>query len=310
MDQLDEIWMKQESFNRNFVDIGNLSEEKQQYWTKEYVLHLIDETSSLLNEINWKLHHKSDSVKINRKELVLEWIDVFKYWLSIGLIWDIGTDEFLQAFYEKSGIVEQKYLQEYNSHYGEGIVIVDIDGVLSDYPHNFLKFVEEESGKSLLNQPIENINLYSQFSNIIEVEVLQDYKHRYRAEGLSRKELVNEGAQEFLHKLKSKGYYIVVLTSRPFNKYKNLYVDTYMWLKENGLTFDMLLYDDKKRSKILELSKRGHVKFIVDDDPRIVSGLLGSPGKIYLMDKSYNHSINDSQVTRVQSFDEILQEEL
>lgn len=311
MDNLNEIWTKQENFNTNFVDFSNLSEEDRQSWTKEYVLHLIDETSSLLNEVNWKLHHKSDTIKINRKELVFEWIDVFKYWLSIGLVWGITPDEFISAYSEKSSIVEQRYLQEYNEDYGKGIVVVDIDGVLSDYPSNFLRFVDSHEGKDLSLSQISNINLYDLFQDKISVEVLQKYKHQYRVEGKSREEKVMPGAREFLGKLKSNGYYVVILTSRPFDRYKNLYVDTYMWLKENNLEFDMLLYDSKKRDKILSLSKSNQIKFIVDDDPRIVSGLLGScnPGKIYLMDKDYNRNLNSDQIVRVANFDEILKEE-
>lgn len=85
---LEHLWESQKDFNQNFVDFDKLDFEKRQSLTKDYILHMISETNSLLEEINWKMHHKK-SKDVNRRELILEWIDVFKYWLSIGLVWGI-----------------------------------------------------------------------------------------------------------------------------------------------------------------------------------------------------------------------------
>lgn len=316
------IWSKQKGFNSNFVDFDNIDQKGRQQMTKEYVLHLMSESQDLLNEINWKMHHKSDEIKINRRDLVLEWIDVFKYWLSIGLLWDITPEEFFSAFNEKSDLVEQRFLQDFSSNDGRSVVICDIDGVLSDYPLTFLNYVaecEEYHGnkdirQKIFSKPVDNLDLYSFLENIVPTDSLMEYKRLYRTSGAIRKESVMDGAKTFLHKLKESGYYVILLTSRPFHKYNNLYLDTHMWLKSNGLEFDMLLHDSKKRDKITKILSDSTVKFVVDDDPKIVEGLLGIDrlDKIYLIDRPYNKTFTDSsnsKVKRVTYFDQILKEE-
>ena len=178
-----------------------------------------------------------------------------------------------------------------------------------------MEFVDHQEDLNLSKQEITSLNLYDLFKGQISAEVLKDCKQKYRSDGLSRTERVNPGAVEFLHVLRDRGYYIVLLTSRPFDKYRNLYLDTYMWLKSNDLEFDMLLNDSKKRDKIIKLTsnKDSRVKFLVDDDPKIVSGLLGLDGlnRIYLIDKPYNQKdfSQETEVRRVSNLLQILSEE-
>lgn len=310
------MWSRQKVFNGNFVDFENLDFETKQTMTKEYVLHMLSESNSLLEEVNWKMHHKSTK-SVNRSDLVLELIDVWKYLLSIALIWDITPEEFSAAFEEKSSLVEQRYLQEFDDIKDRKIAICDIDGVLGDYPATFLDFVSREESiagyhSQFSSDNVTHLDLYKYLEGKVSSDRLKYYKHIYRSSGEIRKESVLQGAQEFLHTLREKGYYVVLLTSRPFSTYKSLYLDTYMWLTSHGLEFDMLLNDSKKRDKITKLLETSDVQFIVDDDPKIISGLVGIDklSKIYLMDRTYNQTYEaQDKVVRVRDFDEILEKE-
>lgn len=316
--ELISMWKSQKTFNSNFVNFDNLTLEKKQEYTKEYVLHLLSEANSLLETINWKMHHKKD-VEVSRSDLVFETIDVWKYLLSIILIWDITPEEFLEAYYEKSQLVEQRYVQEFSDRSGKDIVICDIDGVLSNYPHDFLEFVknqlstDSESLVKFSSDDVDQIDLYQYLSGVVSQEFLGECKHLYRSTGMSRRESVIDGAREFLVKLKEEGYYVVLLTSRPFDKYRSLFVDTYVWLESNRIPFDMILSDSKKRGKVVKFLKTSNVKFVVDDDPRIVSGLesVNDLSKIYLINRPYNESYlwSSDRVVRVSNFKEILEKE-
>lgn len=318
-DLLNHIWNRQKLFNSNFVNYEDESLKVRQEMTKEYALHLTSEITSLLEEINWKIHHKDNLISVNRTSLVLEWIDIFKYWLSIGLLWDIEPEEFYQVFDEKSDLVEQRYLQEFSDYSDREIIICDIDGVLSDYPKTFINFVNEKekelTGKDIMINPeeISDLDLYKTLSAecLIPTSRIKKYKEEYRSEGLIRHEGVLSGAKEMIDSFKSKGYYVVLLTSRPFDKYKNLYLDTYVWLKSNGFKFDAIISDSKKRDKINKIAETSTIKAVIDDDPKIISGLIGldSVSKIYMIDRSYNKSFNaNDKVKRVFDYKEITKE--
>lgn len=307
------MWSSQKLFNSNFVDFDHINFDTQQSMTKEYVLHLLSEANSLLDSVNWKMHHKKIK-KVNREDVVLEIIDVWKYLLSICLLWDITPEEFCRVFDEKSSLVEQKFLQEFSEIDGRKLAICDIDGVLSDYPKTFLKYVESSMKEinpefSIDIDKVDCIDLYKYFQGQVSQDLLKMYKHRYRSEGKSRNEEVIEGAKEFLMSLKSHGYYVVLLTSRPFDTYKSLYLDTYVWLKKNGLVFDMLINDSKKRDKIGDLLKKSYVEFVIDDDPRLISNMesLDNLTKIYVPDRAYNRQVKESdKVVRIKSFSDII----
>lgn len=315
-DEMLHMWESQKLFNRNFVDFDLLDLNKRQEMTKEYTLHLISEVTSLLEAVNWKMHHKKNSVKVNREDLVLEIIDVWKYLLSICLLWDISPEEFYKAYFEKSGLVEQRYLQEFAETKDRKIVICDIDGVLSDYPKNFLNYVKKQEGDKITAETAEyfkesnvtEIDLYTYLRGIVPQDSLKKYKHLYRSQGFTRDEEVIEGSREFLESLHRKGYYVVLLTSRPFEKYKSLYLDTFVWLSEKGFVYDMLLNDSKKRDKVSELLETSQVEFVIDDDPRLIRNLasIDSLKKIYIFDKPYNQDIKESdKVVRISHFGEI-----
>lgn len=318
--ELHNMWKSQKKFNSNFVNFDNLNLEGRQEMTVEYVLHLYSEIEDLMKKVNWKIHHKKD-IPINRNEIILELIDAWKYILSIGLLWDFTPEEFIEFYNSKSRLVEQKYLQEFYDRSCQEIIICDIDGVLSEYPRNFLEFVKRKVKKDNLEDlydldfdsiNVTELNLYDYLNGYIDYSYLKHCKHLYRTMGESKKESVISSTIEFLKKAKSLGYYIVLLTSRPFDKYKNLELDTYEWLELNGIPFDMLINDSKKRDKVSELSKTSKIKIILDDDTQIINNLkcLDNVDHIYLLNKPYNSEYECSgKVIRVNDASEIILEE-
>ena len=97
---LHEIWSSQKIFNQQFVDFKNDIQYKQKI-TKDYILHLMSEMDELLRTINWKLNSKEEK-KINFEHFEEEWIDMYKYWLSIGIIWGISPEDFEKAYWKKT----------------------------------------------------------------------------------------------------------------------------------------------------------------------------------------------------------------
>jgi dimeric dUTPase (all-alpha-NTP-PPase superfamily) len=75
---------------------------------KDYVLHLFSESNSLLDCINWKVG-LNDEIKLNREKILEEWIDVFKFFLSIGHLFGFEVRDLVDMYWKKSAKVVEKY---------------------------------------------------------------------------------------------------------------------------------------------------------------------------------------------------------
>jgi len=102
------VWNKQKDFNANFFDFNVKDIELQQKLTKDFVLHVEDEAHELLREINWKMDQYKTK-EVDRDHLLEEWIDIFKYWLGIGNVWGFTLEDFLNEFWRKSKIVDERF---------------------------------------------------------------------------------------------------------------------------------------------------------------------------------------------------------
>jgi len=105
------IWNDQKTFCARLFDYNVKDPTLQQHLTKEYVLHITDEAHELLSELHWKRGDYTTQ-QVNRKNLLEEWIDIFKFWLSIGNIWGFSYDEFIKGYWKKSTEIETKFSTE------------------------------------------------------------------------------------------------------------------------------------------------------------------------------------------------------
>ena len=111
MEILEQIFKRQKTFQKNFYDVDNLTEDQKIKLTKEFILCMHRELGEILNIIPWKAH-RANNKQYNVDELHEEIIDTFKFMLNLCLIWGIDTDKFNNLFHNKSKIVEQRYSEE------------------------------------------------------------------------------------------------------------------------------------------------------------------------------------------------------
>jgi len=102
---MNDIFSMQEVYSAHYFDF---SEDLclVQKNTEKLSLLMLDEIFSLLDCINWKIH-KSDR-PISREKIKEEWIDIFKYFLTIGINLDIGFGELVDTFFKKSEKLEKE----------------------------------------------------------------------------------------------------------------------------------------------------------------------------------------------------------
>ena len=111
MNNLQQIWEKQKSFQKNFFDPENISEEERIKLTKEYILSVHRELGEILNVIPWKLH-RANTKEYNKEHVQEEIIDTFKFLLNICILQGLTPESFEELFYKKSEIVEKRYADE------------------------------------------------------------------------------------------------------------------------------------------------------------------------------------------------------
>jgi uncharacterized HAD superfamily protein len=261
---------------------------------------MLREVADFLGELDTKPHRKEPKtvIKSNLRE---EWIDIFKYWLSMGRLHGFTAPEFIEEFFRKSEVVSQRYYQENQLSYPTGKVIgVDIDGVLADYPRSFVEFINSELGTSF---PTNNITQYNIAESLgLPLEQVIDLKHRYRETGQKRFIPVIDGAKEMLDTFVNAGYVIVLLTARPCKQYKRMFADTQEWLQNNGLVYHSIIWDEEKNVRLLREFGRDKVQFFIEDVASNANKIAELGPKCFLIDRPYNHNaFLHSNVIRVSS---------
>ena len=219
--------------------------------TKEYILSLHSECDEVLEQLNWK-SHRTENKELNIDNVYTELIDVQKYLWGLMYIWGMDVEVISKIFTLKSLEVERRWIQDKElSNNKDNICLIDIDGVLNNYPICFYDWVLSTYNKK-----------YSEFiNNPVEYE---RYKHLYRSSDAKSKLQVIPSSIEALDKLKLKKYKIILFTNRPFSKYFLMYSYTLQWLSDNSIPYDYLLSSENR--KIIDCKGINNIKFIIDDN--------------------------------------------
>jgi len=145
------------------------------------------------------------------------------------------------------------------------IAIIDIDGVLSDYPNDiFFKYIKDKKNLIFRNKE-EIVNKYGRF----EYDRL---KNEFRKSGLKQKYKVRENSKKTIDLLRAKGYFITIITSRPL-LIENINT-TRSWLKKNNFNYDQLFFVRGKSSTFLDTSNYDEV-IVIDDEYKGLIDYLG-----------------------------------
>ena len=256
---MNELWDIQKQFTSKVINrldkpLSDFTDDDRVRWTKEYVLTIIDECMSLLDQLDWKRHHVKAIKDINIGNIMIEGIDIQKFLWGMLQIWGISYEDYVKCFHDKSYEVEKKWAQEFEL---EGIdkrndiAIIDIDGVLNYYPDCLYDWIKSNY----------NVNKEDYIDNPVQYK---RYKDLYRRSGIKRQLVANKSSIAGLKKLKKKGYTIVLLTNRPYKEYQNIVSDTLHWLEENKIPYDYIYWSDEDKPLSI-LDKTKNIRFVIDD---------------------------------------------
>jgi hypothetical protein len=269
MNDLKELWDDQAAFNRLLRALPANEDERMQQ-TREIVLHLESELHELLATYSWKFHRNRPHV-LNTAQREEELVDIFKFFLTLAQIQGTSVDSLVEAYWRKTAVVRQRYAQEWVHRVNRPYVVVDIDGVLCDYAAGFSQWIINRTpglvDEVARQRTLDDHRWLDAESIGITRHEWATHQHEFRVTGGNRALPAFMDAVPFLRNCRAAGYLIVLLTSRPIDRYPNIYTDTVQWLTRQGMEFDIVWWAQHK-GDFLALQSMPHdwFRFYVDDD--------------------------------------------
>lgn len=153
------------------------------------------------------------------------------------------------------------------------IVAMDIDGTLGQYHSHFLDFLDQWTGVTAVGPRYDGSVEFKEWCAVAYGITIAEYRQAklaYRQGGLKRSMPPYEDATELCRAIRSAGAELWVTTTRPYLRLDNVDPDTREWLRRQGITYDGLLYDELKYTRLSEIVDKERVVAIVDDLPEMV----------------------------------------
>jgi hypothetical protein len=277
------IWEDQAAFNLLFrkppKDESEVAEQ-----IKDFTVFTESELHELLRTMKWK-KHRNRPVNQNRGHTRDEAADVLKCMLSIFQILGLTPESLFEAYWDKTAVVRQRYNEEWVQRLDRPCALVDIDLVLCDYITGVCNWLHRYAQNKVpvdRLQRVLNERLYINADNLgLRQEVWKKMKHELRVSGAKRFFPAYPDAQPFLQALRRRGLQVVIFTSRPVDRYPNLYTDTLLWLDRNELPYDFIMWSLDKAELVLEEDLREHVRLFADDNSVFVDQIAQLGIQVY-----------------------------
>ena len=277
----------------------DLSDAEKRSISKDLALNSYNSINRMIEKM------RSFNKKPHEDDLIFSSIDVLRYLMSMLNLWEVNPEDVATAFLEKDAYLEIEHKEHSKQWQGQPVIIVDIDDVIADFRQTFSQFLFSEYG---LSASIES-EQYFFVDEILSTGTLNPEKvfETFVQQRYFKNIPLISGAKEFLSDMKSRGYWIHLLTARPKENLKVFY-DTYHWLKENDLTFDRIDFTPEKFRWCMssEYYDSGSIEYAIDDSPKHALEYANHNMSVKVPFKSYNNSIKSSNVTFYNSLKELL----
>lgn len=298
---LKSILEKQRAFSDIFFDSSKFSDQEREQMTKSFALELHSEVSDLVSSINFKDHHQ-DKKMPDRTKILYESVDVMRYLMAIMNVWEISSDDFRAAFDDKDTYLHFRHALSQKKWDGRPVAILDMDDVLAEFRRAFFGWLSDARGVEISFDCPE----YYAASAIHDVGHNTEQLFRdFIAERQLRNIPMTPGAADFTHDLKSRGYWVQILTARPADNPLCLF-DTARWLQDSGIYFDDIAFSGEKFRWIIQSQFSGHVSFCVDDSPKHAAEFASHGLRTFSPILPYNTALSRQQgVTLVENLGQI-----
>ena len=279
----------QAAYNNKKLGLNINSEEKRNI-SKDLALNSYNSINRMIEKL------RSSNDKPHEDDLIFSSIDVFRYVMSMLNLWGVNPDDVTTAFLEKDVYLEIEHEENSNPWKGQKVIIVDIDDVIADFRKTFSTFLFQDYG---LTADVESeqyffVDEILSTGNLNPEKVFDTFIQKRHFRNIP----LISGAKDFLLEMRSRGYWIHLLTARPKENLKVFY-DTYFWLKENQIPFDRIDFTPEKFRWCMssEYYDSNAIEYAIDDSPKHALEYANHNMSVKVPLKSYNKNITSSNVT-------------
>lgn len=264
---------------KEFIQFLNANSDVEPYFLG--AIRALSKASSVLLPKNYKL----DKKVLNDYDKYSKLVDAFKYFLCIFDYYGLSVEKFDEYFNLISIYVTNRYKLKKiidNQRKYKNIVLLDIDGVLAEFPGYFIRKFNETYNT--------NYKTY----NEIPLGKRNVYKEKYRISGEKVKIPLCKYAKEFLTDLKNKGYTVILFTNRPIYLYENIIIDTIKWAFINDLQYDAILFSENKMLDVIKNFNYKNIKLYVEDNVSNANSISKLGINTYLI----TNALNDQNIQK------------
>lgn len=282
----EELLTLQKKFSDSIFDSSTFTHEEKIEKHKTFCLALQSEVAELADSVHYKEHRKSKTAT-DRQKILYETIDILRYSFAMLNLWQFSSEDIIDAFDSRDASLWDKKDRAISEWSGQNVAIVDVDDVIAKFREGFFGWLNDNFGLSLTTEMPEYY--YSGKAGDLTGE---EAFMLFIEQGGFRKLDVNDNVLRNLNELKQKGYWIQLLTARPYDNVKCMY-DTYWWLKKMKIPYDNVAFSYEKYRWLSDKKfyKEGFVKFAVDDSPKHSAEYASQGVKTYVPERSYNSEV-------------------
>jgi hypothetical protein len=276
------LFKMQKDFQDDHIELkGNIEER-----TQKLALCAHSEISSMMEAVNYKMHHKYRDIVINTSsdKVMYEAVDVVRYMIAIMNNWSITPEQFALAYDKKDTYLRMTAEINDKKWNKEPVIIVDLDDVVVDFRICFANWLEEMYNVKI---DVESDEYYfiSALSSI-DVNPEAVFETFMNQGGFARPD-INSGAYRYLWDLKNKGYWVQYLTARPGDNLRCVY-DTYDWIAKHCLPYDGIAFSTEKFRWCARSEYYKHIEYAIDDSPKHALEYAKHGIVCHVPEKSYN----------------------
>ena len=282
----------QKKFNDIFFNLENLNQKEKEDITRSLCLAAHTEVSELVSGLNFK-DHRLQKKDFDLNKVLYESVDAIRYIISILNLWEVSPEKFEEAFLDKDLFLQTRHRITSNAWEGQPVVIVDIDDVLAHFRSGFLEWLEEyhdvhvspDSREYYTSSEVKKAGLNPEQ---VFFEFIDQRKIRYLE---SDDDMIRE-----INKLKDDGFWIQLLTARPKENLVCLY-DTYFWLENSNLKYDMLDFSGEKYRWCAQSDyfDQGKIVCAIDDSAKHAAEYAKHNIPVFLPSTSYNQEVHNME---------------